>query len=256
MRHLSLDPRCPRCFMKPVLCLCAAFTARPTRSHLRIIVPEMELKKSTNSGRLLPLLLSNAALVPYGSEHKTLPPSPWPSSTRPLVIFPLQGAPLLSEFCDLSSGRPSAARLGGRQGADRPQGAVSTSGPQDAIDVDNRPWTLILLDGTWHQANRLRKRFLTSHVPFARLPVDLRPSTYQLRQGHFTGSLSTLEAAARALAIVEDDVDVEAHLLDGFRRMVDRTLWLRGSKQAADVYGGLPAGITRHDVNRALRAGG
>ncbi|MDP2340103.1 MAG: tRNA-uridine aminocarboxypropyltransferase [Deltaproteobacteria bacterium] len=219
MRHMSLDPRCPRCFMKPALCLCAVLHARATRHHVRVIVHEIELQKSTNSGRLLPLLLQNAELVPYGNEDTPLPPAPWPTSTRPVVIFPLEGAPLLSEL----------------------------------VDDDPRPRTLLMLDGTWHQANRLRKRFLTAHVQFARLPVDVRPSTYQLRQGHFAGSLSTLEATARALAILEGpcsgEGDVEAHLLDGFRRMVDRTLWLRGSKDGVDVYGGLPAGITRHGIN-------
>ena len=220
---MSLDPRCLRCFMKPALCLCPVLQPRATRHHVRVIVHEIELQKSTNSGRLLPLLLEHAALVPYGNEHSPLPAAPWDATTRPLVIFPLQGAPLLS----------------------------------DVVDDDPRPRTLIMLDGTWHQANRLRKRFLTAHVPFARLPVDVRPSTYQLRQGHFEGSLSTLEATARALSILEGDggdVDggagIEAHLLDGFRRMVDRTLWLRGSKDAVDVYGGLPDGVTRHGINR------
>ena len=216
MRHMSLDPRCARCFMKPALCLCAVLKRRATRAHVRVVVHEIELQKSTNSGRLVPLLLSNAELVPYGNENSPLPPAPWPASTRPIVIFPLEGAPWLS----------------------------------DLVDDDERPRTLLMLDGTWHQANRLRKRFLTARVPFARLPVDVRPSTYQLRQGHFAGSLSTLEATARALAILEGDADVEAHLLDGFRRMVDRTLWLRGSKDAVDVYGGLPAGITRHGINK------
>lgn len=217
MRHMSVDPRCARCFMKPALCLCSTLGARLTRSHVRIVVHEIELQKSTNSGRLVPLLLHNAALVPYGNEHSPLPPTPWPEGTRPVVVFPLQGAPLLT----------------------------------DLVDDDPRPRTLIILDGTWHQANRLRKRFLMAHVQFARLPVDNRPSTYRLRQGPFAGSLSTLEATARALAILEQDVDVEAHLLDGLRRMVDRTLWLRGSIDASDVYGGLPPGITRHGINRS-----
>lgn len=242
MRHASFDPRCERCFMKPVLCLCSALSRRPTRHHVRVIVHDVELMKSTNSGRLLPLLLEQAELVPYGgpylplvvSSSPPLPPgqtAPLPSSssgslgpagTRPLVLFPQNGVPYL----------------------------------HDVVNADQNPTprTLIVLDGTWHQANRLRKRFLTAGIPFVRLPDDTRSSTYQLRTGHFEGSLSTLEAAARALAILEGDMGsptgVEAHLLDGFRRMVDRTLWLRGNLDGSAVYGGLPSGITRHGINQ------
>ena len=202
--------------MKPALCLCAVLSLRATRHHVRVVVHDIELQKSTNTGRLLPLLLQQAALVPYGGRHPPLSTSLWPAGTRPLVLFPITGAPELPAL----------------------------------LDDDPTPRTLIVLDGTWHQANRLRKRFHLARVPFARLPVDARPSTYQLRNSQFAGSLSTLEAAARALAILEGDADVEAHLVDGFRRMVDRTLWLRGSKAGVDVYGGLPAGVTRHGINR------
>jgi hypothetical protein len=35
--------------------------------------------------------------------------------------------------------------------------------------------------------------------------------------------------------------------------MVDRTLWLRGELAADDVYGGLPPGVERHDINTRER---
>lgn len=203
--------------MKPSLCLCPVLKPMATRAHVRVVIHDVELQKSTNSGRFLPLLLEHAALVPYGGPHPPLDVAAavGPAETRPLVLFPQGGVPYLDEIID-----------------------------------DGRPVTLVVLDGTWHQANRLRKRFLTASIPFVRLRDDVRPSTYQLRAGHFSQSLSTLEAAARALAILEGNNDVEAHLVDGFRRMVDRTLWLRGNISGDDVYGGLPAGITRHDINK------
>ena len=205
--------------MKPALCLCSALVRRPTRAHVRVVVHEVELEKSTNSGRLLPLLLQQAQMVSYGGNVPLVEPrSICPPGTRPVVLYPALGAPTIDAF----------------------------------VKPDEPPPCLIVLDGTWHQAARLRKRFLVERIPFARLPDDARPSHYHLRQGHFAQSMSTLEAAARALAILDgdDDVDtgIEAHLVDGFRRMVDRTLWLRGSKDASDVYGGLPAGVMRHDI--------
>jgi len=206
--------------MKPALCLCADLVARPTTTHLRVAVPDVELKKSTNTGRLLPLLLSNADLVVHGAKDGTFDAARCaPPGTRPAVLFPLEGAPVVDR-------------------------AFALRAPE--------PVCLIVLDGTWRQANRLRKQFLVAGVPFVRLPDDAlaEPSTYALRHGHFEGSRSTLEAAAAAMAILEGDDAVRVHLLDGLRRMVDRTLWLRGSKAAADVYGGIPAGAGRHSINR------
>jgi DTW domain-containing protein YfiP len=209
--------------MKPALCLCAVLRRRPVRSVVRVVVPDTELHKSTNSGRLLPLLLEQTELVVHGGpSHPSVPARLWPEGTRPVVLFPQQGAPPLATF----------------------------------VDATKPPVCLIVLDGTWRQANRLRKRFLVERVPFARLPDDDHESLYALRRGHFAGSRSTLEAAAGALSILEGDDGVAAHLLDGFRRMVDRTLWLRGEKNREDVYGGLPEGVHRHDINTRGRIDG
>jgi DTW domain-containing protein YfiP len=215
VRHTSLAPRCARCAMKPVLCLCQVLHPRAGRHAVRVVVHETELDKSTNSGRLLPLLWEPAALVPYGNDAPSLPEVFWPVKSRPLVLFPLRGGKTIDQV----------------------------------VDDDPRPFTLIVLDGTWHQANRLRKRFHRAGIPFVGLPERASPALYRLRRGHFGASMSTLEATAAALAILERDSLVEDHLLDGFRRMQDRTLWLRGSLATQDVYGGIPEGIKRHEVN-------
>jgi DTW domain-containing protein YfiP len=228
--------------MKPALCLCAQLVPRATRTAVRVVVHESELWKSTNSGRLLPLLLGNATLVPYGNGRPDLPPELWPANTRPVVLFPLEGAPTV----DTVVRNEDPNDVGANDTTD-----ASSNGTKDSLSVghDRRPFTLIVLDGTWHQANRVRKRFHHLRVPFVRLPDTDEPSLYRLRRGHFGSSLSTLEAAARAVAILEGDPTVAEHLVDGFRRMQDRTLWLRGALAADDVYGGLPAGVQRHAVS-------
>jgi DTW domain-containing protein YfiP len=220
VRHASFDPRCPTCFMKPALCLCGVFRRRPIRCHVRVVAPDTELQKSTNTGRLLPLLLEQTEIIVHGGpHHPSVSARLWPEGTRPVVLFPLEGAPTIDAF----------------------------------VDARKPPVCLIVLDGTWRQANRLRKRFLVERVPFARLPDDAHQSLYALRHGHFEGSRSTLEATARALAILEGDEAVFEHLIDGFRRMVDRTLWLRGELGPDEVYGGLPPGVERHDINTRER---
>jgi DTW domain-containing protein YfiP len=209
--------------MKPLLCLCAQLTPRAGRHHVHVVAHETELMKSTNSGRLVPLLWRDASLVVYGNGAPTLPEHFWGEGTRPLVLFPLAGAPSIE--------------------------TVIAPAHDAGVDDDPRPFSVIVLDGTWHQANRLRKRFHLLRVPFVSLPEPARPTLYRLRQGHFGASMSTLEAAAAALAILERDESVYDHFVDGFRRMQDRTLWLRGVLGADDVYGGIPAGLLRHAVN-------
>jgi DTW domain-containing protein YfiP len=88
----------------------------------------------------------------------------------------------------------------------------------------------------------LRKRFASQNVPFAAAP-SLEPSIYKLRSEPHEGGMSTLEAIARSLAVLED-VDV-APMLDAFRVFQDRTLWMRGAIDRDDVYGGVPEGLLR-----------
>lgn len=207
--------------MKPALCICALLAPVSTTTTVRVVVPKTELMKSTNSGRFIPLVIDKGELVVYGADQPPLPDVIWPPSTTPVVLFPREGAPLL---CDIAAGA-------------------------------NHPLCLIVLDGTWSSANRLRKRFASKNIPFARLPDDDRPSIYALRAGSFVGSLSTLEATARALRSLEGarGPAVEEALLHPFRVMVSRTLWLRGDIDDDDVIGDLPPGVSRHDINGRWR---
>ena len=69
------------------------------------------------------------------------------------------------------------------------------------------------------------------------------------------GRLSTFEAIARALCILEGEAgpQIEAAMLAVFRVMVERTLWLRGALPDAEVTGGIPsAAIARNP--RSTRA--
>ena len=101
---------------------------------------------------------------------------------------------------------------------------------------------LIFLDANWRQAAKLRRRFAVQNIPFAKAPAG--PSAYRLRAGPHDESMSTLEAVARSIAVV-DDIDMSP-LLRALEVFQDRILWLRGSKQREDVAGGIPAGVERH----------
>jgi DTW domain-containing protein YfiP len=60
------------------------------------------------------------------------------------------------------------------------------------------------------------------------------------------GRLATLEAVALALGILEGAAVADA-LMRVYRIMTERTLWTNGRISAAEVTGGIPAGVQSHD---------
>lgn len=92
-----------------------------------------------------------------------------------------------------------------------------------------RPYRLWAPDGNWKQGKKIANRLL-QQVPGARavsLPFE-RLSTYQLRRESHPEKMSTFEAIARALAILEGDPELEARSADIFQLMVHRALYSRG----------------------------
>ncbi|HSO36992.1 MAG TPA: tRNA-uridine aminocarboxypropyltransferase, partial [Labilithrix sp.] len=117
------------------------------------------------------------------------------------------------------------------------------------VPGDDRPVTLIVPDGNWRQASKVRNRVAGLRaVPCVSLPVGA-PSIYRLRSEAHPFGLATLEAIARSLRLLEGDAgpEIEEALLHVFRVMVERTLWSRGNYETQDVTGGIPEGSRRHD---------
>ena len=96
-------------------------------------------------------------------------------------------------------------------------------------------------DGTWRQANRVKRRVPgLATVQAVSLPAHHR-SYYRLRRTHLGNRLATFEAIALALGILEGPA-IAAHLLHIFRAIVDRALWSNGRLATAEVTGGIPCG--------------
>jgi DTW domain-containing protein len=96
-----------------------------------------------------------------------------------------------------------------------PEGPVAHAAPVPA------PQQLIVLDATWSQARRMyRKLGALRGLPILRLPDTAMPAA-RLRESPAPGRVSTIEAIARALRLVEGD-DVAAPLEALFQLAVAR----------------------------------
>ncbi len=214
------EARCRRCHVHANLCVCS-FIPEPrleTRTRLVVFIHFKEDRKPTNSGRLATECLTNTEVIVRGHEDSPTPPFVAPEGTRPLLLFPSEDAVPLTEF------------------------ASSTS-----------PITLIVPDGTWRQASKVRMRVPgLRNVQCVTLPKDTQaPTTYRLRAETREKGLATMEAIARAFGILEGP-EVEQAMERVFRAMVERTLWSRGEIAKSDVTCGIPEGAMQHDPRSGL----
>jgi DTW domain-containing protein YfiP len=208
--------------MHQSLCVCALIPRVETRTRVVLVIHRYEDRKPTNTGRLATECLVNSAVVVRGHAEAPSEPLEVSPESQPLLLFPAVDAVPLSELA------PSLAASG-------------------------RPVTLVVPDGNWRQASKVRRRVPgLGQMPCAKLPARA-PSMYRLRSEAHDHGLSTLEAIARALSVLEGDA-VRAALELPFRAMVERTLWARGDLEAHQVTGGIPEGAMRHDPESGVRA--
>lgn len=183
-----MDPgpdRCARCLLQQRACLCAQIPTVPTTTQIVIVRHHREAHRSSNTGRLAHQALPNSVLVDHGD-----PATP----DAPTVLPPLDGAWVLY-----------------------PGGAPLTDAPVPP------PRQLVVLDATWSQARKMfHKLEALRGLPLLSLPVLPMP-TARLRASPGPGQVSTIEAIARALRLLEGEVPARA-LEDLFSLAVARAV--------------------------------
>ncbi|MCE9579807.1 MAG: DTW domain-containing protein [Deltaproteobacteria bacterium] len=214
-RRDNAEARCPHCRMLGALCVCPLVPVPPlaTRTRLVLIIHRYEARKPTNTGLLAARCLGNSEVIQRGHAGAPSEELAIPAGTRPLLLFPHEAAI-----------------------------------PLDAIPA-GAPVTLIVPDGNWRQAAKVRHRVPgLDQVPCVTLPPG-PPTRYRLRSEPVDGGLATFEAIVRALAILEgeDGAAITAAMDHVFTVMVERTLWSRGQLPASAVTGGLPEGVDPRD---------
>jgi DTW domain-containing protein len=217
-RRDNANLRCSRCRLHQSLCFCERLVRLTTRTQLLLVIHRFEDRKPTNTGRLATECLVNSRVLVRGEPGQRDPEVLVESGYQPLLLFPSTDARPLSDFAQCE-----------------------------------RPISLIVPDGNWRQASKMRLRMPgLSEVPVVALPKG-QPERYRLRFEPHPDGLSTMEAIARAFGIIEGP-EVEDALSRVLRIMVERTLWARGTINAHQVTDGLPDGAVRHDPTSGARS--
>ena len=183
---------CDHCRRPVSVCYCAHLPVLETRTRVLVLQHPREQHMAIGTARMAHLSLPNSVLrVGLDFSTDAVVASELAAASASYVLF------------------PGAQALDVRQ---LPRGA---------------PVTLVVLDGTWSQAGKL----LRLNPALAALPrvafTPARPSDYRIRRQPAEFCVSTIEALAEVLGVLEPDRGPFERLLDPFRAMVARQEWFQ-----------------------------
>jgi DTW domain-containing protein YfiP len=190
--------RCPSCKLNNGLCVCEHFNPFLISSNISLIVHVRELKLTSNTAQFVEKLLpQNSKIYIRGRVHENFEAAPvMEAKGNPFFLYPHDDAIELNENF-----------------------RIKYPGP----------YHLIIPDGNWHQARRVRKREeLFSSIPAVKLPPGIM-GEYRLRKAPQPEWVSTFEAVAYALGYLEGE-HVRERMLQFFRLWV-RTAYYNRTKQ-------------------------
>ncbi len=177
-------PQCCRCLRPITHCLCALIPSLDSRTRVLLLQHPSEVNHALNTARLAALGLNNAQLL-VGEVFDDLATLLSPPGYQARLLFPADDA---QPLCTYAS--------------------------------SDQPLLLVVPDGTWRKARKL----LHLNPLLAALPrVTLAAggvSRYRLRKAPGPGALSTVEAIAQALQVLEAPRSFEA-LLAPFEALID-----------------------------------
>ena len=138
--------------MHETLCICALVPQLETRTRLELIVDCREQHKPTNTGQLAARCMQRSAISIVGDRDRPLSLAPVSEREQPLLLFPSEDAVPITRFA-----------------------------------ASEQPIVLIVPDGSWRQASKMRNRIPgLAAVPCVTLP-DAGRTDYRLRAEVRTG---------------------------------------------------------------------
>ncbi len=184
--------RCTNCRINHYFCVCSELSTFSIQTNVSLIVHVSELKLTSNTAQFVEKNLPDRAeIFIRGRMNDTFVADPiLARSGRALFLFPDENSvELNAEFVSQNPG----------------------------------PYHLIVPDGSWTQAKRVKKREERfDSVPTVRLPAGI-VGEYKLRKAPQPEWVSTYEAVAYALGILESKA-CEEHMMKFFRKWVQATL--------------------------------
>jgi DTW domain-containing protein len=192
---------CVRCGLHAERCICAQIPKLALKTRVLLVVHAKELKRTTNTGRLAIEALSNSALRVRGEGRLALDLSPdLAPEYESVILYPSEDAVELSSL------------------------------------KSEKPVQLIVPDGNWRQAGKVRGRHPELKGLKAVKVSESLEGRETLRKEHFEGGKSTLEAIAQALSVLEGEEAVRP-LMDLYRAKLAATLAGRPAVSATHTSG-------------------
>jgi DTW domain-containing protein len=191
-RRAGIVNRCPECRINNNLCVCADIKPFEVSNLISLIVHVRELKLTSNTAQFIEKLLPNQAeIFIRGRVNDNFDSTPVVARPGlPLFLYPHEDAVELNA---------------------------------DFVKNNPGPYHIVIPDGNWHQARRVRRREEHfKNMVAVKLPPGLI-GEYQLRRAPQPEWVSTYEAVAHALGILEGP-EVTEKLMMFFRKWVQATL--------------------------------
>jgi DTW domain-containing protein YfiP len=199
MTNLPSPPRratCAACLRAQSACICHWVRPLSSRADLLILQHPLEVRNAKNSARLLHLCLPGSRLE-VGETFPDLQALLHADGRVPVLLYPRTAG-------EAELGLPAPPVL-----------------DPSLLAVPGR-LRLVLLDATWRKSRKM----LDLKPELQRLPRvalhDVPASAYRIRKAHAAHQLSTLEAAALALAQLEGDAAAYRPLLQAFDGFVQQ----------------------------------
>jgi DTW domain-containing protein YfiP len=194
-RRAGIYNRCPSCQLNNNLCVCHSIRPFKVESQISLVVHVRELKLTSNTAQFVEKMLpEQARIFIRGRVFENFDSTPiLERSGRPLFLYPHEDAFELNE---------------------------------KFLQDHPGPYHLIVPDGNWHQARRVRRREEGfKNLPAVKLPPGIL-TEYRLRRAPQPEWVCTYEAVAHALGIMEGE-KVKEDLMSFFRYWVKTTLFNR-----------------------------
>ena len=186
-------PQCSRCLRPVTHCLCALIPSLDSRTRVLLLQHPSEVNHALNTARLAALGLKNAQLV-VGEVFEDLPTLLSVPGYQARLLFPADDAQ-----------------------------------PLQAYASSDEPLLLVVPDGTWRKARKmLHLNPLLAALPRVTL-AEGSVSRYRLRKAPVPGALSTIEAIAQALHVLEAPTSFEP-LLKPFEALIEGQIVAMGDE--------------------------